>query len=233
MLPVEGEVWPSTGDEPAGHLRLVIEHPTSQNGGQIKRDLKYRLKSIKSYLKGQRTEIGIWNEKLPAKVREFVKQRREGLKRLAAVVETLNIPLGRRPGAPDVANIPIKRRLVRPLPPAPSRSQEWAIRDEDYEHILRIIRHEGRSFERTPKTFAVHDEEGLRDIIVAHLNGHYEGEAKAEAFSVKGKTDILIERENRAAFIAECKVWRGPKELKDAVDQLLGYGHILLPDEGI
>jgi hypothetical protein len=46
--------------------------------------------------------------------------------------------------------------------------------EDDYEFILKVIRHEGRTYETTPKTFAVHDEEELRDIIVAHLNGHYE-----------------------------------------------------------
>jgi hypothetical protein len=109
------------------------------------------------------------------------------------------------------------------LPPAPNRPAEPGIRDEDYEHILSVIRHEGRSFEATPATFAIHDEEQLRDIILAHLNGHYQGDATGEAFRRSGKTDIRIESENRAAFVAECKVWRGPKELLGAVDQLFGY----------
>jgi hypothetical protein len=34
---------------------------------------------------------------------------------------------------------------------------------------------------------------------------------------------VRIEDNNRAAFVAECKVWRGPKELTDAVGQLLSY----------
>jgi hypothetical protein len=32
-----------------------------------------------------------------------------------------------------------------------------------------------------------------------------------------------IEDNNRAAFVAECKIWKGPKELSQAIDQLLGY----------
>jgi hypothetical protein len=86
-----------------------------------------------------------------------------------------------------------------------------------------VIRHEGRTFETTPKTYAVHDEEQLRDILLAHLNGHYQGEASGETFRRAGKTDIKIEDKNRAAFVAECKIWKGPKEFSQAIDQLLGY----------
>ncbi len=55
------------------------------------------------------------------------------------------------------------------------------------------------------------------------MNGHYEGGATGETFRKRGKTDIRIEHENRAAFIAECKVWRGPESFKEAAEQLLGY----------
>ena len=92
-----------------------------------------------------------------------------------------------------------------------------------YEHILGVIRHEGRTFETTPKTYAVHDEEELRDILVAHLNGHYQGGVTGETFRKKGKTDIRIEEENRAAFVAECKIWRGQEALLKACDQLISY----------
>jgi len=32
-----------------------------------------------------------------------------------------------------------------------------------------------------------------------------------------------IERENRAAFVAECKMWTGPKEVGKAIEQLESY----------
>jgi len=63
----------------------------------------------------------------------------------------------------------------------------------------------------------------LRDIVLAFLNGIYEGDAAGERFRMRGKTDICIEDNKRAAFIAECKVWRGAKEIEEAVDQLLDY----------
>ena len=138
-------------------------------------------------------------------------------------MQSLNIPLKKHPGAPDVEELPIRRKLIRPLPPAPSAPPEPAISDVDYEHILKVIRHEGRTWETSPTTYAKHDEEELRDFILAHLNTHYEGDATGETFRNNGKTDIRIEDQNRAAFVGECKVWRGAAELSKALDQLLGY----------
>ena len=86
-----------------------------------------------------------------------------------------------------------------------------------------MIRHEGRTFETTSKTFAVHDEEELRDILLAHLNGHYQGDATGEAFRRSRKTGIRIEDNNRAAFVATCQIWKGQKELSQVIEQLLGY----------
>ena len=66
-------------------------------------------------------------------------------------------------------------------------------------------------------------EENLRDLLLAALNGTYQGSANGEAFRKAGKTDISIERENRAAFIAECKMWNGAGQIPDALDQLDNY----------
>src|SRR4029077_4013519 len=42
-------------------------------------------------------------------------------------------------------------------------------------------------------------------------------------FNAAGKTDILIREQDRNIFIAECKFWRGPKSITDAIEQLLSY----------
>lgn len=55
------------------------------------------------------------------------------------------------------------------------------------------------------------------------MNGHYQGDASAETFRRSGKIDIRIEDNNRAAFVAECKIWKGAKEFSQAIEQLLGY----------
>ncbi len=55
------------------------------------------------------------------------------------------------------------------------------------------------------------------------LNGTYLGGAVGEAFRNNGKTDICIEEKNRAAFVAECKMWTGQKAIADALKQLDSY----------
>ena len=51
----------------------------------------------------------------------------------------------------------------------------------------------------------------------------FKGKANGECFRKRGKTDILIEYENRAAFIAECKIWAGKKVFQSALSQLQSY----------
>jgi hypothetical protein len=215
----------SKGQRDAGSLEIVIEQPSDEGAEKIKRLLDDTLKSIQFYLNSQKNQIESFNKSLPGKIKQAIDNRRRRLEAHNGIIQALNIPLKRKDGAPSIKPIPIKRKLVRPLPPPPKSGykEEPGILKEDYDHILSVIRHEGRSFEATPKTYSVHDEEELRDIILAHLNGHYQGGASGETFRRNGKTDIRIEDNNRCAFVAECKVWRGAKGLTDAINQLLGY----------
>lgn len=216
-----GSVKPTKGD--SGVLEIVMEQPSTHPPEKYKDHLELTLSEIRYYLGHQKSQIEQANASLPELVKEAVSQRRTRLEKHTAVQKLLNIPLAPRSGAPDVTHLPIRQKLVKPLPPVPNHPPEYGIANDRYEHILSVIRHEGRTYEATPVTFAKHDEEELRDIILAHLNGHYHGDATGEVFRRTGKTDIRIEADNRAAFVAECKVWRGPRELSAAVDQLLGY----------
>ena len=85
------------------------------------------------------------------------------------------------------------------------------------------IKHTGSTYERTPSSYKALHEEDLRNTLLAALNATYKGDATGETFRNRGKTDICIERDNRAAFVAECKMWTGQKEVGKAIDQLDGY----------
>lgn len=100
---------------------------------------------------------------------------------------------------------------------------EPVLENEIFEHILSIVRMQGREMERSPQTYEQMDEEARRDLFLATLNTHYEGRGSAEALNRSGKTDILIRFEERNLFIAECKFWEGAKGFGDAVDQLFRY----------
>lgn len=77
--------------------------------------------------------------------------------------------------------------------------------------------------ETTPNSYARMDEEDLRNVLLVALNSVYHGQANGEAFRNQGKTDICIKAENSAAYIAECKVWKGEKKIVEALKQLDSY----------
>lgn len=206
-------------------LEIVVESPLDESLERIKARFDENLASIKRHIEWQRGTIVQFNSGLPQAVRSAIDARRMRLEKHAALGELLNIPLRRDPNAPEIRQIPVQRRIVKPLPPPPAGGykQEWTIDAQEYENILSILRHEGRTFEATPKTYAVHGEEDLRNILLAHLNGYYKGGATGETFRQSGKTDIRIEAESRVAFVAECKVWKGSQTISESVDQLLSY----------
>jgi hypothetical protein len=208
-----------------GYVNLVIERPTDtlKDGHELKSSIKRELENIDKYLGFVKNDIEKHNQDLERTIRAAIEARRHRIEKHGEVIKTLNIPLKRDERAPDISKLPVRKKVIKPLPASPKTPPEPGIDSDVYEEILRIIRHQGRTFERTPSTYAVHGEEELRDIILSNLNTFFEGLATGEAFRKSGKTDITIEDKNRAAFVAECKIWKGEKALNDAIDQLLGY----------
>jgi len=200
-------------------LVVALDQPPETHNKLIERQIE----SIKSFIERQKKDIEKFNKTIESTAKTAINIRKKKLEKKSNIIKAFNIPLIKSPNAPDMSLITIKRKLIKPLPLIPNKPTEYAVADEDYEHILSVIRHVGATFETTRKTYAKHDEEELRDIILAHLNGHYQGDATGETFRGSGKTDIKIEFENRAAFVGECKVWRGEKEIIEAIDQLMGY----------
>lgn len=137
----------------------------------------------------------------------------------------------------DALDIPV-RTAATPRPPVPARRAHVSLQertaqtgfvpepllaDAIYQDVLQQVRAWATALERTPATAAKLDEEELRDLLLGNLNTYWQGGAGGELFNGNGKTDILIRHGGRNAFIAECKVWHGPKGVIDALDQLLGY----------
>ncbi|MEA4811888.1 MAG: hypothetical protein VB108_04890 [Anaerolineaceae bacterium] len=222
--PPRGDYSSQRGNDQTGTLRFKMEFTQGEyTSDAINNEVERNLKTIEEYLGWIKHDIESHNPQLQNEIRSKVAQRRERLGIIQSVSKALNIPIQTREGAPGLPQLPLKQKIIQPLSSHNNRPPEYTISNEDYENILKIIRHEGCSYERTPEPFAKHDEEELRDILMAHLNGHYHGLANGEAFRKKGKTDICIEFQNRAAFVAECKLWKGEQKLLEAVTQLLGY----------
>lgn len=137
----------------------------------------------------------------------------------------------------EALGIPVRTSEV-PRPPVPARRKqvnlqtrtaqtgfvpEPVLNEAVYQDVLGAVRAWATSLERTPGTAAKLDEEELRDLLLGNLNTYWQGGAGGELFNGSGKTDILIRHDDRNAFIAECKIWRGPKRVAPALDQLLRY----------
>lgn len=191
------------GHDGLGYVDVVIEQAANDPQDRIQAHLNDVLGDIKFYIQSQSSQIESHNAGLQTNAKRLVEARKERLQKHNNISDFLNIPLKRNSEAPSIKPIEVARKLIKPLPPAPrsGHKPEPGITNEDYEHMLSVIRHEGATFEATPATYSVHDEEELRDIMLAHLNGHYKGGATGETFRKSGKTDIRIENENRAAFI--------------------------------
>lgn len=222
VLPM-GEI--RQGRDGIGKIVITFRQPHDADPNRIKTDLDRNLKIIKDYVGWSKSQVDVFNQSIPDLVKRAVDFRREKLKKQNSITDLLGIPLKPKSGSPSFEPIKVNKKITKPLPPPPKEGYkaEPGITDSDYDNILKLIRHSGNSFEKTPKTFSVHDEEELRDIILSQLNAVYEGEAKGETFNKSGKTDILISEGDRSAFIAECKIWRGQKSFSEAIDQLLNY----------
>lgn len=172
-----------------------------------------------------RNDVAQWRSGLPDLARKSVESRRTRLLRNRGLEGALGLPVRRRDEKPRP--IPVHRKKVATTramrTPAQPFVPEPELDERTYTEVLDIVCAFGRGMERTPATAAKFNEEELRDQILMHLNGHFEGEAGGELFNGAGKTDILIRHQDRNVFISECKFWEGQKKLAEAVDQLSGY----------
>lgn len=209
-----------------GELKVVVEGPPSKGHAYYRQRIEQTLTAVDRYLSDQKPEIEEFRKKLRRTVAAAVQARRERLGASSKIASSLGIPLKKKGGTPALP-VSVKRNpsLVGRVRRAdrPGEARERTLSAEDYEAILSLIRHQSRTFEGAPAAFNTLEEEHLRDVVLSSLNAVYQGDATGETFRKQGKTDIRIEAEDRSAFVAELKIWNGPKALTDAIDQLLSY----------
>lgn len=192
----------------------------------IKNEFSRRINSIKEYVEWINRDLAPWNFSIPGKAKARIESRKSKLLKDQGLVSALGFPMKKRNDANDTYAAPQVRRKIEPRMPSAGTIPyipEPILVMEEYENIISIIKMTARMLERSPHAFKGMEEEHLRDQFLVPLNSHYEGQACGETFNFNGKTDILIQSQDRAIFIAECKIWRGQKAFTEAIDQLLGY----------
>lgn len=215
---------PPCAEVMSGQLRISVTR-TDHDDTAFRAHFDRELNSIEEYLGWNDQMLRPFNEGLEERALQTIRHRRDRLLANQNLVATLGFPLHARSDAATYTP-PEVRRKVRARPPAASNkpfTPEPTLSMDDYEHVLELMLATARMIERNPSTFATMGEEDLRNQFLIVLNTHYEGQATAETFNAKGKTDILVRSKDRSIFIAECKIWRGQKSLAAAVDQLLSY----------
>jgi hypothetical protein len=166
-------------------------------------------------------------QRLEVDARHAISRRRERILLSRKIASSIGYPLRRREG--DIISH-ISTDVGRRIPPRQSPrnnrdafTPEPALDEKEYQHIISVLSAMTVVMERAPTAFKRLDEEDFRDFFLAVLNTHYDGNATGETFNKSGKTDILIRDNNRNVFIAECKIWRGRKSFREAINQLLSY----------
>jgi len=205
------------------HISFTISDYSKTN---LKREIEEVIEDIKYHINSINKNVEEFNNTLGYFIKPLIEKRKKKLATVNSVMSGLEIPIRARNHPVSPLKIPIEKKeikLKRPEVPKTESKPYWILEYEMYENILEVCFSMSTVMERTPQTYKDMPEESIRDIFLAHLNGHFEGGVSGETFNKKGKTDILIQVENDIVFIAECKIWDGEKVLLDTIDQLFGY----------
>lgn len=143
--------------------------------------------------------------------------------RINSLTQKIRIPIKRKASAAAKSITVDTKRFVQVVKPTPRLPEEYTLEESILTEILSYIDNQCISFERAPSSYKLLGEEQLRDIILAALNGIFEGNATGETFVKKGKTDIHLKIEKGEILIFECKIWGGEKLYLETIDQLTRY----------
>lgn len=204
-------------------LLLTCELPAdSADEQKIQAELNGQLSRVKQMVAYVNGQVAEYNNNLRHQVTSAVAARKQELEKILKIKSSLKVNIEKKQGASPLNRVEIKVHTISPL--SSKKDEQGAyISDADYEAILNAIRNMGASME-TSRASESRDEESLRDMLLVGLNASMSsGTAGAELFRKKGKTDITIPFENKAAFVAECKLWKGEKYVAEGIRQLLGY----------
>lgn len=166
------------------------------------------------------SDVNGFNKGLRNYISEVLISKRNKVQSFYNIAQLFEVPIEKKEYAQK--HVPLERKIV-PIAHKYNSESYYNVSDQDYLDVLETLKHTLSTYERTPESYKSMQEEDLRNTLLATLNATYKGNATGETFRRKGKTDICIEQENRAAFVAECKIWKGAKALSDAVMQLDSY----------
>lgn len=203
------------------HYELLLnEMKTDEDKEKLMKHLEHDMDSIKTGVSYVNSDVTGFNQSLRQSVRIALQAKRKKIEQFYSVSKLFEVPIKKTSYANT--HIPLKRK-IQPISQRYNNESNYCISDPEYFDILATIKHNGSTYERTPSSFKSLQEEDIRNLLLASLNGIYQGNATGETFRNNGKTDICIECKNRSAFVAECKIWKGQSKVSEALEQLDSY----------
>lgn len=208
-----------------GCVEIIIEKTlveTKQNNSvaQIFSQATSAIKEIKSGIEYANSNVNAYNADLRNHLRNELEQKKANVQSLFDIAKELEVPLEKKDYSKK--QVTVNRRII-PIAHSYKKEDYYCISEDAYKDILETLKQVVSIYERTPASYKGMHEEDLRNTLLAILNVTFKGGANGEVFRKKGKTDICIEQDNRAAFVAECKMWTGPKAIGEAIKQLDSY----------
>lgn len=198
-----------------------------KNAQQIGQEVNGIIGRIRQELRWKNEAIEKNNRELHAHIVNQIEGRKqkisESKEKLAALTQTVNIPLKKKPSAAAQAIRVEHKPLIQRVKPKPTLPEEYVVDEARVNDIVALLDNQARTYEKSPKAVKDLGEEDLRDLLLANLNSVFEGAATGETFSKKGKTDIHLNIAKGDILIAECKIWSGKTLYGKTIDQLRGY----------
>ena len=198
---------------------------TTQNDfkARVEREISHDIADIRRFIGCANDDVIVFNRALG----ESAVSRINGRKKKLEQFHNASIALNASTLTSNSVVVPVKRRIIPEVGSScvegSVKQQTFCISDSVYAEVLQAIKETCSSYERNPASVKGQREEYLRDHVLTILNVMFPGRVGGETFRRTGKTDINIELSNRAAFVAECKVWQGESAIAPAITQLDGY----------
>lgn len=178
----------------------------------------------KYYYEPFRSEIAAFNKSLPGQTKRILDEIVKKESALDLFSQAIGVAVTPKNHDREKGQkIVITPKKFTPSLPDKRVYDGYYLDNANYHAILQTIREHLVATETLPKPIQkLSDEELIRDTILWALNANYIV-ATGETFRAAGKTDINVSFNDKSAFIAECKVWRGPSTFTEALNQVYGY----------
>lgn len=202
----------------------LYERNVDEEGKAINDEINKLIASIDSEICHINRDVEIFNKELLQIIDKKIDIRLSKINKIQKIKTSLKIPFEKTSVPSPLNKVSFSVKKIAPLANKPGEANAY-ISDNDYESVLEILRACGQSLEANTAAKGRGEEE-IRDIFLTCLNSSIKpgaGFAGGELFHVSGKTDIAIPFENKATFIAECKLWQGEKYINEGIDQLISY----------